>query len=145
MRALTVAPGIANSARVEDVAELQFEVWRKLAQRLCDRSFGGFEEILSLLIGHDQTVRTDGSQQSERQRPRPRARFDNARSRMDVGPDQDGAEILRIDRLRLPHATRHLLGECRPHGQQPRSHLGRDDDSFRTTDELVVIDRARMK
>ncbi len=64
---------------------------------------------------------------------------------MDVGADQDRAEVLRVDRLRLAHAPRDLLGERRPHSEQSRAHLGGHNDAFRPADEHVMVDHARVQ
>ena len=60
---------------------------------------------------------------------------------MDVGADQDGAEVFGVDRLGLPPAADDLLGEGRADREQARAHLRRHDHAFGAADQLVVLDQ----
>ena len=66
------------------------------------------------------------------------------RSRVEVGGDQDCAQVLGVDRLRLAAAAGDLLGEGRTDREQTSPQLGGDDDAFGSPDQVVVLDQPRV-
>src|SRR6266581_3035037 len=127
-----------------DVAQLQGQVRRDLAHGLDDRPLRGFEELLPRFVADDRSGRADGAKSRHRQRAGARARLHNARTRMDVGADQDRPQVLRVDRLRLAAASSHLLGESRADREQAGAELSRDHGSLGLADQVVVLDEPGM-
>ena len=66
------------------------------------------------------------------------------RSREKIGGDRDRAQVLGVDRLRLPPPAGYLLGKRRPDRQQPGPQLGGHHGPFRPPDQVVVLDEAGM-
>src|SRR5205807_7186107 len=77
-----------------DVAELELEVRWQPAQRLVDRTLCRLEEILALLVGDDLALVADCSEQGEGESSGAGPRLEHASARVDVGADQDRAEVL---------------------------------------------------
>src|SRR5439155_1700325 len=77
-----------------------------------------------LLEGDDAPVGADRAQQRERERTRARARLDDAAAGIDVGPEEDHREVLRVDHLRAARHVEHVLRERRPEGHVPEAHRG---------------------
>ena len=128
-----------------DVPALEYQVRRELAERVGDRSPRGLEELLAQLVADHQAIGPDGAQRRERQGAGAGSGLEHPSTRMQVGVDDDRAEVLRIDRLRLALAPSDLLRKSRAHSQQPRAHLRGDDHTLGPADQRVVVDDTRMK
>src|SRR3990170_164008 len=94
-------------------------------------------KVLPYLVGDDPASGADRAQQRHCQRARPRSRLEDRRARVDVAPEQQHAEVLRVDHLR---AAGHLQDELGQGGTQDEEALpaGRlHADPFLLTDQGI--------
>src|SRR5947209_11204954 len=123
-----------------DIAELERQVRRQLTERLRDAPSRRLEELLACFVADDGSRRTDRAQRGEGKSAGPGPRLEHARAGVQVGADEDRAEVFRVDGLRLPPAAGDLLGERRPDGEEPRAELRGHDDALRAPQQVVVKD-----
>src|SRR3990170_3065411 len=108
--------------------------WAEQARDVPHRLSG---KVLPYLVGDDPAGGADCAQQRHCQRARPRSRLEDRRARVDVAPEQQHAEVLRVDHLRT---AGHLQDELGQGGTQDEQALpaGRlHGDPFLLTDQGI--------
>ena len=95
-------------------------------------------ELVTLLVGDDPALRTDGSQKGERQGAGAGAGLQHAAAGIDVGPEENHGQVLGIDDL---GAARHLQDVLRQRGAQrdvAQAHRAAHPAAFGLADHRVV-------
>ena len=65
------------------------------------------------------------------------AGFDDARAGKEIGPNQDGPEILGINHLGVARQIGNKLRQTRAENQERLVHRGTDDAAFLMTDDIL--------
>src|SRR6185369_973304 len=118
------------------VAELDRPLRRRSVEAR-DVLAGHGRELGSQLVGRELPRRSDRPQERDRRRPGSDADLDDARAGVNIAPDQDGADVLRIDDLRLAGQVRDQLRVRRPKDLQVLAGGAPYDRAFGEADQLL--------
>ena len=92
-------------------------------------------EVLAELVADDLGT---GPEEGHGQRTRSHPGLEHPHAGADVGLDQDGAEILRVDDLGAPGHLQHRVGQGGPHDHEPPTGTAEDGGALRSSDEVVM-------
>ena len=102
-------------------------------------------ELLALLVGDDLALGPHHPKQRQRQGARPCARLQHATPRIDVSPEQDHGQVLRVDHLGAAGHLEDVLGQRGTEGQVPHAERRPHPAPVRVADDGVVGDPAAVR